>query len=296
MRDYYAYMDFDGYAKAEEQLAAYDFLGYIETLKKVKAKAFEYDGDAMALINFHTGIQDELESINSYYKLSKSTYVRGKQCHKSLFLNKNRKEVRDQLSAETKLLFKKGRHFEDEFRNKLGEGVNLKDKLGHAFSYYPYFTKKLMQLKKELVFEAGFTFEGVLVLVDALQRNDDGSYSVYEIKNSSEIKEVHYWDMAIQYYVLKENLKKIKNFNLVFNEAGTHKVVDLKAALEKRVKSIKDELVEFKAILNSNLEPATSMGDHCNFPYKCDFTGYCKKKSEGSFFDKLLNIVHRGYK
>jgi CRISPR/Cas system-associated exonuclease Cas4 (RecB family) len=291
MRDYYEFMDLEGYEKAEEQLASYDFYGYIETLKKVKAKAFKYDGDAMALIYFHNGVQDELKSINTYYKLSKSTYVRGKQCVKSLYLNKYQKAKRDELTPETKLLFDKGKAFETEFRKSLGTGVNMKDKLAHAFSYYPFFTKKLLDKNEALIFEAGFAFDGVLVLVNAICRNNDGSYSIYEIKNSSEVKEVHKFDMAIQYYVLKEHIHNIRNFNLVINENGEPRVIDFKDEMESLIKNIKPEVTDFKSILNSKIEPIVNMGEQCSMPYNCDFKGYCQNSSKVSIFNKLMKIL-----
>jgi len=56
------------------------------------------------------------------WKLSKSSYLKAKQCPKYLFLDKNKKRERSAPSIKSKILFKKGHNFA-EFKNVLDSGI-----------------------------------------------------------------------------------------------------------------------------------------------------------------------------
>ena len=45
--------------------------------------------------------------------LSKSTFIRGLKCHKSLYLNKHQKQLRDQLSEMQLAIFEQGNKVEN---------------------------------------------------------------------------------------------------------------------------------------------------------------------------------------
>lgn len=276
MKDYEKYIDDIGLIEAEKKMSKGDYKGYTIQLQEIFEKIKRYSGDKMPPIHFRNEVKSKIALMTTTYDLSKSTFIRGKQCEKSLFLNKYEKKSKDKLAPERKALFQAGREFENNFRSTLGKGVNLSDKLKWDFQFYPYFTKFLLEQKEQLIFEAGFIFDRILVLVDVLQRNQDGSSTIYEVKNSSKIKEVHYMDMALQYYVIKETLKDIKAFNIVIRDNNQgFMIVDIKNELIKRINDLNSDIIQFKKILVSKELPQIAMGNHCNFPYECDFKGYC---------------------
>ena len=52
------------------------------------------------------------------------------------------------------------------------------------------------------IYEATFEYDGVLVMVDVLHKKPDGSFEIYEVKSSTEAKDIFRHDASIQYYVL----------------------------------------------------------------------------------------------
>ena len=67
-------------------------------------------------------------------------------------------------------------------------------------------TKKAMQNEDiTVIFEATFkTKDGLFASVDALQKNDDKTVSIFEFKSTSSLKEEHKLDVAFQYKVVSE--------------------------------------------------------------------------------------------
>jgi predicted RecB family nuclease len=51
------------------------------------------------------------------------------------------------------------------------------------------------------IFEATFSFQGVLVRVDILQRRPGNRWRLIEAKSTTRVKDEHYRDVAIQKYV-----------------------------------------------------------------------------------------------
>ena len=65
------------------------------------------------------------------------------------------------------------------------------------------------------IYEATFNFLGILVMVDILTISEDGEVSIYEVKSSTEVKEIYLHDVSIQYFVLQNLGFKIKSANVV---------------------------------------------------------------------------------
>ena len=72
-------------------------------------------------------------------------------------------------------------------------------------------TRRLMQDAPTVITEASFTFDNNFCSVDILKNDLDG-VEIYEVKSSTEIKDINYEDIAFQYYVLScldLNVKKV---------------------------------------------------------------------------------------
>lgn len=222
------------------------------------------------------------------YILSKSTYIRGLQCYKSLYLNKHFPKLRTPPSKETMILFGKGRDFEAKFKATFEKALDVKAFLGNSFDDYPFFTESLLNQSfdfesgehETVLFEAGFIFNEILVLTDVLKQNADGSFSIFEVKLSTEMNNTILSDLSIQYYVCKSKLKNIKDFNVVLRTADDNfNVIDFKDALEENITVVEENIKIMKTILNKVHEPKIDMGQHCEKPYQCDYKEYCLKQN-----------------
>ncbi len=133
--------------------------------------------------------------------LSKSLYTRAIQCPKSLWLKKYKPEVLSPPDEQAKARFETG--------NEVGDLACELFPDGREVPYTTNFDEMLSTTKQWLeegvksIYEATFFAEDILVLVDILHVNEDGSISLYEVKSSTEVKEIYLHDVSIQYYVLK---------------------------------------------------------------------------------------------
>ena len=133
--------------------------------------------------------------------LSKTQYLRSLQCHKSLWLLKNNPELRKESDASQQAVFNEGREVEQWAQKLFPGGVKVKYD-GSDFKGKISQTQKLIESGAKTIYEATFRHDDVLVMVDVLHRTDNG-WELYEIKSSTEPKDIHREDIALQYYVLR---------------------------------------------------------------------------------------------
>ncbi|MFZ5996114.1 MAG: hypothetical protein ACOYW7_01290 [Nitrospirota bacterium] len=132
--------------------------------------------------------------------LSKSLYIRGLQCHKSLYLHKHNPKLKDEAPAELGALFQTGYEVGEHAKKLFPNGVEIPYE---GLSHEAQIAMTLNEFRKgsSTIYEATFIYDDVFVRVDILNRGPEG-WEIYEVKSSTEVKDVHLEDTAIQYYVL----------------------------------------------------------------------------------------------
>ncbi|MCL4469344.1 MAG: hypothetical protein M1591_10495 [Deltaproteobacteria bacterium] len=146
--------------------------------------------------------------------ISKSQYMVGLQCVKRLWLYNYRKDLMPPIPPGQQLLFDQGTEVGElahkYFRN--GKLVNYDHtQLPQAVEE----TKELIKNGTEVIYEGTFVFNNVLVRCDVLEKNKNGSWNLIEVKSTTEVKDEHYPDTAIQKYVLEGNGLKVNNVQLM---------------------------------------------------------------------------------
>jgi len=218
--------------------------------------------------------------------LSKSLYIKGLQCQKYLWLKKYKKAVLTPPDAKAKARFEEG-HVVGGLACDLFPGGREIPFEGTTFSQKKSLTKEWLDEGLSNIYEATFEYDNVLVMVDILHKKSDGSFEIYEVKSSKEVKDVNKHDASIQYYVLNGlgydvsdvyitilNNDYIRGDELDIEQLFTHsKVTDEVKALQG---DIPDTLSMFRETLADNAnEPDIDIGYHCNKPYECDAKHYC---------------------
>ena len=234
------------------------------------------------------------------HKLSKSTYLKGLQCEKSLYLNKHHKELKDELTEAQEAIFSQGTMVGELAQDLFPGGLDVSPE-----SFYDY-TDSLQQTKDAIangltvIYEAAFQFDGVLCAVDILVR-DGIAWKAYEVKSSTKVKEVNVQDASLQYHVLTNCGLQISDISLVVinnqyckdGELDIHKLFRIESVLE----SVKESLAQtegsikrFKEVLAQKEVPAALIGKKCTAPYDCNFRGHCWKKVPDYSVFNLINI------
>jgi len=208
--------------------------------------------------------------------------MRGRQCLKMLYLFHHKRELILSLPKRQDTVLKKGFGFEKQVqKNLFPKGFNMRSLLGNAYSeYHPHTQKTLDAEKTVTLFEAGIISRQVMVLVDVLRQNEDGTIDIFEVKNNAHLKSSSLWDASLQYFVCKSFFGNWLNGFHVILKGNRHpfKTVNVTEQVEKRQERIRHDIDLFTSVLLRTQEPETAMGKHCSLPYECGFKGYCKKK------------------
>jgi len=245
--------------------------------------------------------------------ISKSQYIRGLQCVKSLWLYKHKRDVLTPADAYQQTIFSTGSKV-GELACKLFPGGMKIPFDGLSFEEKIDLTKKYINDGVETIYEATFVYHGVLVMVDILHKSSKG-WEIFEVKSSTEVKDVYLQDASVQYYVLNGNGLDIHSVNIIYInnkyvrgteleisklfcfENVTDKVMELK-------ENIPSHISHFEKTICSHSEPEIAIGKQCFNPYSCDCMSYCwAEVPEYSIFDisnikkeKAFELYHSGTK
>lgn len=215
--------------------------------------------------------------------LSKSLFIRGHQCHKSLWLHKNRPELKDTLSDAQQAIFQSGTDVGILAQQLFPGGIEI-PYAGLSHQEQIGQTRSEINNGTETIYEATFLHDGVFVKVDILHSGVRGG-EIYEVKGSTEVKDVHIFDAALQYRVLtgagldisRVAIVHINNQYVRFGALDIQQlftIADITGQAQDLQPTINDELVAQRAMLKGDM-PAIDIGKQCDDPYPCDFKGHC---------------------
>ena len=219
--------------------------------------------------------------LSKTYTLTKTKYIKGLQCTKALWLDTYDKK--EGIVTERKQVsFDAGKIFEARFKATFVGGLDLKIKLNKRISEYVPMTISLLQENEVVtIFEAGFIYEKTLVLIDVLQKLN-GSITIFEVKNSKKLTNVILQDLSVQYYIVHAVLgDNLQSFNVVLNDGNdTFMIVDVTDVLKHNEEKVRENINDFNKIISDTQCPKIVIGEHCNYPYECEFQLFCKKSNK----------------
>ncbi|MFA7084245.1 MAG: DUF2779 domain-containing protein [Arcobacteraceae bacterium] len=237
--------------------------------------------------------------------LSKSLYTKGIQCPKALWLKKYKPSVLTPPDEQAQAIFDTGNIVGDLACQLFPDGKEIP--FTRAYDKMITTTKKWLDEGISTVYEATFNFSGILVMVDILTISN-GEVSIFEVKSSTEVKDIYLHDVSIQYYVLKNLGYKIKSAHVVHinneyvrgDELDIHKlfkIVDVTNEVKTMQSNIPNKLKEFETYLEDREnEPNIDIGKHCHNPYECDAKEYCWKVQRQIPDYSIFNIFNLGSK
>lgn len=223
----------------------------------------------------------------SKHLLSKSTFIRGQQCQKSLYLHKKRPFLRDKLGPEQLAKFKRGTDIGILARDLFPSGIDMSPKSPAQYQKMRDATADaLLNNDINIIYEAVFQHDDVLIMLDILVR-DGNQWHAYEVKSSRSISETYIKDAALQYYVLTSSIN-LSGFSLIYIDENYVMGSHLDLAELFRIQNVSDEVIALKdaiqqqiAISKESLKlqssPEIQIGQQCFNPYPCDFKGHCWK-------------------
>lgn len=220
-----------------------------------------------------------------FMNLSKSQYCEAVQCPKMLWLKRFREDEFDSSCMNPSVL---------ETGIEVGE---LARGLFGAYETVPYakdygkmlnHTKRLLEQGVPVIAEASFSYEGLFCRVDILKNLGNKEVEIYEVKSSTEVKDIYLEDAAYQLYILTMLGIQVKKVCLVYvnNRYVRHGEIDLsqlftikditETALRHHDK-VQNRIASLNEYMKQSEEPKDDIGEHCFTPYECGFFKYCTR-------------------
>ncbi len=244
--------------------------------------------------------------------LSKSQYLRGRQCQKALWLYRHRPDLKPEVSPALQHLFDSGQEVGLLAQKCFEGGVEIVEEY-YKIAATIRSTEEAVALNPPAIFEAAACSpDGAYSRIDILRRcRGAGVWDLVEVKSTTSVKGYHIDDMALQrhafdgagYNIRKSILMHIDNKYVKSGPLDVQKLFhldDCTADVEAQLAVVRAFLEPLKTVLASPNEPAVPIGEQCKAPFACDYIPYCWQHvpaySVYNIFrgDKLAALLSRG--
>jgi hypothetical protein len=215
--------------------------------------------------------------------LSKSKYTLGLQCEKILWLDKYKKEVKEEINNEAVL------------DNGTDIGI-LAQKLFPNYKVVEFnkdLSKMIEDTKNYLkedninLCEASFSYNNNFCSVDILKKIGN-TYELYEVKSSTHVSDVYLDDVSFQYYVLTNlGLNVIKTYVVTVDSSYVRhgdleldklfKFNDITETVIEKQDLVKNTIDKISKYMESDKERDKDLGEYCFSPYPCPYFKYCSR-------------------
>lgn len=235
--------------------------------------------------------------------ISKSLYCNYVQCKKMIWLLKYKKE--EYVETKKESIMENGNEVGDLARKYFGSYSLVK--FDEVLINMIMDTKKLLKENKKVICEASFKFENLFASIDILKNDEDG-VSIYEVKSSTEVKDIYIDDASFQSYILRKLGFKVKSVNIMHLNGNYEldkeldltklfNIVDITNISISKEKEIEQNVKEINKILESDKELDIDLDIHCFKPYDCPFFKYCSKHlPENNVFDIRSMTINKKIK
>ena len=216
--------------------------------------------------------------------LSKSKYLSGLQCSKLLWFIYNLPEEMPEVDAATQAIFDQG-HLVGEYAEKLfPDGVEI----DHSAGFDKGFKETKSALAKRVpIFEAAFSSNNCYFRADILEPVGRDEWNIIEVKSSTEVQDINYFDVGFQLYTsLAAGLKVDKCYLMHIDNSyvrkGTvdprklFKKIDITSKVKNEfMKNVDKNVDKMIGVIQSKKCPDILIGEQCRAPYNCVLADKC---------------------
>jgi len=193
----------------------------------------------------------------------------------------------DAISQGQQAIFDQGHNVGKLAQKLFPGGMDASYELPQGFMKSMNKTKELIKNGQTVIYEAGLMANQTHCFADILVK-ENNKYKIYEVKSSSEVKDIHLYDAAFQYYVAKNYGLEISDISIVYLNTKYVKIGEIDVKEIFIVESVFDQILQMQnsvvsllsqetEALNKPEAPTIEIGTHCFDPYDCSFLGHCWK-------------------
>jgi len=219
-------------------------------------------------------------------KLSKSRFVAGCQCLKRLYLQVHQPTLVAEPDEATEAIIEQGREVGMLARQLFPGGVEVRSE--GALDQAILATRELTANREvPAIFEGTFEHGGVLVRVDILHRRRDGRWRLIEVKSTTDVKDHHVVDLAIQHRVVTRSGVDLAASCLAhvsrdyvyeggpIDASRFFRIRNLTRQVEKLQPELTVQLRSEFRVLAMPEAPDIPAGRQCSNPFTCEFFDHC---------------------
>jgi len=219
--------------------------------------------------------------------ISKSSFIRGTKCPKSLYLHFFQPEERDEISEGQQNIFDIGHSVGSLAQQTFPGGIDASRGAHENISESIAYTQKLINSGQKVIYEAAFSDGETLCYMDILVK-ENNEWRAYEVKASTGVKDYHVMDAAFQYYVITRSGLPLADIFLVHinNQYIRRGEIDVQQLFTKvhmtgtilpMQEDIPGQLKSLQEMVDAGIVPDIQMGFQCTHPYDCDFIEFCSR-------------------
>jgi len=222
-------------------------------------------------------------------RLSKSRFLSGRQCDKRLHFEVYSPELASEIDGQRQAMLDMGKQIGDTAQRCFPGGQLVTEGYRQSAAALERTASFMADQTISAIFEAAVQHEGTLIRVDVLERSGEKAWRLIEVKASSRVKAVHYYDLAVQAHVLRGAGIAISNICLMhMNRHYVYRggevdlrqlfvIEDVTEEVLSRLSGIPAQLDHLRAVLAQETPPVIAPDGHCHTPYECPFWEHCTK-------------------
>src|SRR5271163_2663619 len=210
----------------------------------------------------------------------------GSQCLKRLYFQVNQPELAAEPDAASEAVIEQGREVGLLARQMFPGGVEVRSEGGLDQAIRA--TRELVANREvPAIFEGTFEHNGVLVRVDILHRRRDGQWRLIEVKSTTDVKDHHLDDVAIQHRVVTRSGVDLAASCLAHvSRDYVYEGGPIDASRFFRIRNLTRQVERLQAELTVQLRsefrvlampeaPDIPAGRHCSNPFTCEYFDHC---------------------
>jgi len=156
------------------------------------------------------------------------------------------------------------------------------------------------------IFEAAFECDGVRIRGDIMERLAAYTWGLREVKLSTELKDEHYDDIAIQLYVLSGTGIKVRSIELIYVNKNYIRGTDIdwrkffaranvRTDAEAKLPALNKLVAGQQAILRRPGAPNVQPAHHCHTPVPCEFWDRCTARKPNDWIFYLPRLAQKRF-
>lgn len=215
--------------------------------------------------------------------LSKSKYCNGIGCNKKLWMLTYMPDKAEEIDNES--VFETGHEVGELAKKLFGDyhDISFNENLNKMIED----TQEAINKGYKIITEASFVYQNNFCSIDILKYNNQ-ELEVYEVKSSTEVKDIYLDDISYQVYILLNLGYQVKKASIVYINGNYERYGDLDLSklfniedvtkiVYNKQQEVSNNIKQITLYMEQKNEPTMKLGMYCMKPYPCPFFKYCSR-------------------